>query len=148
VEAGCGGIAWSGALPTSLPGALAAVRSGRAAVWAYKSFRPDDASDYVSRWTGHGYDTVSAGLIMASLTFPGLPSWKPHHAETLSPPGHGGRASGLTWLPVAGVYEAAAAWMKDSSYRIVGIAVAESPRRPVEKHLNQFAQAIVPRFGA
>ncbi len=53
-------------------------------------------------------------------------------------------AIGLTWLPAPGARDAAGPWSIDSSYRIVGIAVAKSVLHPVVTHLNQLAKVAFP----
>lgn len=143
----CTGVGWSGSQPSSPAASLAALRRGRAAAFAVETWAPDDVSQYVGKWTDTTYDTMTGVGLIQGLALPMLPFGQRHQVRTLHPPGNGWNAIGLTAVPMSGVLTAGGAWWNDSTYSIVGIAIAQSSSRPVVKNLNKIAGIVITNFG-
>jgi hypothetical protein len=144
----CLGVAWSGAPPTSPAATRQALASGRGAAFAIETWTPDDESKYVARWTDKGFDTLTGAALLGSLSWLGLPAFKPLHPHSLKA-GAGANATGITATPIGipGVLAAGGVWWNESSYRVVWVAIEESSAQPVVKRLNRIAKIAAPHFG-
>jgi hypothetical protein len=146
----CNGLAWSGAAPTSQSGALQAVANGDAAAFAIDTWAPDNASRYVVRWTGKGYDDLLGTSIIGTVVLPGFPPFQPYHLQRLHAPTKGGDAIGVSGSPSATVTTIRAAsgiWWSDKTSEIVSIAIGGSAHNPTVTQLNRIAAVALAAFG-
>ena len=146
----CNGLAWSGAAPTTKTSGLLAVASGKAAAFALDTWAPDEASKYVDRWTGKGYDDLLGPSIIGALVLPGFPPFKPYHPHRLHPRAVADEAIGVSGNPsdaLTTIVAASGVWYDAKSSAIVSIAVGGSARNPTVKQLDRIAAIAVTAFG-
>jgi hypothetical protein len=147
----CNGVAWSGTPPTTPAGSRRALANGTGAAFAIATWAPDDASQYVDRWTTKGFVSLTDDASWAAVMLPALPAFRPYHFHGLLPVGGNGVDGGVggTATPrrVTGIRAGGGMWWAYPSSRVVSVAFEGSARKPTVQQLNRLAKIGVAAFG-
>jgi hypothetical protein len=142
----CNGYTWSGAKPGNRQAALAALRAGRASLFAIDTWEPDAKSPGAKTWKTKQFPRlIRNGDGLAAL--PGLPGLAQFHPRTFAPKSYGLGSSGFLVNSLPGVLAGAAMWSKASDTKIVFVTIGAGSGRPVSKELNQLGGLLVDAFG-
>jgi len=142
----CNGYTWSGAKPGNRQAALAALRAGRASLFAIDTWEPDAKSPGAKTWKTKQFPRlIKNGDGLAAL--PGLPGLAHFHPRTFAPKSYGLGSSGFLVNSLPGVLAGAAMWSEASDAKIVFVTIGAGSGRPVSKELNQLGGLLVDAFG-
>lgn len=142
----CNGYTWSGARPAGRQAALAALRAGRAALFAIDTWEPDAKSPGAKTWKNKQFPLlIKNGDGLAAL--PGLPGLAQFHPRTFAPKSYGLGSTGFLVNSLPGVLAGAAMWSKASDAKAVFVTIGAGSGRPVSKELNQLGALLVSAYG-
>src|SRR5580765_5252611 len=142
----CNGYTWSGAKPAGRQAALAALRRGKASLFAIDTWEPDAKSPGARTWKTKEFPRlIKNGDGLAVL--PGLPGLAQFHPRTFAPKSYGLGSTGFLVNSLPGVLAGAAMWSKASDAKAVFVTIGAGSGRPVSKELNQLGGLLVDAFG-
>lgn len=141
----CNGYIWSGAKPSSRQAALAALRAGKASLFAIDTWEPDAKSPAAKTWRSKQFpQLVRSNDGLAVL--PDLPGLAQFNGRNFTPKSYGLGAKGFLVSPLPGVTAGAAMWSKPSQARAVFVTVGAGAGRSVTKELNQLGASLTGAF--